>query len=131
MSAFLVAAAVGVFFSGLVVGALLTLAVVRDKINAMNTAASEAHDMIAAHSGGALRDLVDAHSKTEAMIGAVEAARSSTTRAEMSVARLMKEIETSRDNFDDVASRRWVGFTRAPRRPPPTAPEQHLTPPIS
>ncbi len=111
MSAMVIAGGVILFLGGLGVGALLALALVSDKISAMNAAAVEAHDIIAAYSGGALRDLADAHSRAETMIGAIEAARSSTSRAESSVTRLMQEIAQSREAFDEVANRRWLSFT--------------------
>lgn len=124
MNAFLIAGGLGVFALGLALGAALAVALVRDKISAMDAAASEAHAIIAAQSGGALRDLTDAHVKAAAMIDAIEAAKLSTARAELSINRLASEIAQSRAAFDEVARHRWVSAPSPRRRAAIAAPTQ-------
>jgi hypothetical protein len=121
VSVLIVAGGAALFAVGLGVGSAVTLALARDKLEAMTLAAERARSLILAQSDGALKDLAEAHSKAEAMLGAIETAKRSTARADASVTSLIEKIEDSRANLKEVAERRWFPgstLTAPPAREP-------------
>lgn len=128
MSVILIIGGAALFAAGLGVGGALTLALARDKFNAMTAAAEEANAIIEAQSADALKDLADAHAKAEAMIGAIETAKSSTARAETSVTGLISKIHASRERLDKVASRAWFSPPRLRARREPVEDAARLAP---
>lgn len=107
MSVLLFAGGAALFAAGAAVGSALTLALARDKLEAMTLAAERASALIMTQSDGALKDLAEAHRRAEAMIGAIETAKLSTARADASVTSLIEKIEDSRASLVEAASRRW------------------------
>lgn len=107
MSIMLVAGAAAIFAAGAAVGSALSLALAKDKLAAMTEAAERANAIIMTQSEGALKDLADAHARTEAMIAAIETAKHSTARAETSVTNLISKIHLSRESLEKVARRDW------------------------
>jgi hypothetical protein len=99
----------GAFAGGMGVGAALALGLARDKMAAMTAAADEARALIGSRSEDALKELSTAHQRAEQLIGAIEAAKLSSARAEMSVSELMADIAQSRATLERATTLGWFG----------------------
>jgi hypothetical protein len=109
MSILVWAVGAGAFAGGLGVGAALALGLARDKMAAITAAADEARSLIGSRSEGALKDLSAAHQRAEQLIGAIEAAKMSSARAEMSVSELMADIAQSKETLERATALGWFG----------------------
>lgn len=127
MSMMMIAIGGGLFALGAVLGVALTLALARDKISAMTSAAETASSLIASQSDGALRDLAAAHARAEQLIGAIEAAKLSSAKAEESVNALMANIAESRAEIERVTGLAWFQKNASAARLPVLRPPIQLS----
>jgi len=127
MSMMMIAIGGGLFALGAAIGVALTLALARDKISAMTSAAETASSLIASQSDGALRDLAAAHARAEQLIGAIEAAKMSSAKAEESVNALMANIAESRAEIERVTGLAWFQKNSSAGRLPVLRPPIQLS----